>query len=66
MTVSLKLLTALNIATTDNELLDTIEAVSQAIENGHVYAESDYDAITSLHLTEAGRAAWPRTLPASS
>jgi hypothetical protein len=66
MTIDVRLLAALNVGYTDQEVIELIEGVAQAIEDGHVYAESYYDEITSLHLTAAGRAAWPVSLPAAS
>jgi hypothetical protein len=60
MMINIRLLSALNVACTDDELIDLIEAVAGAIEDGFVTAKSDLDTITSLHLTAAGRRAWPR------
>jgi hypothetical protein len=51
VTIDLRLLSALNVACNDEELLDLIEAVAGAIEDGFVSAESDLDAITKLYLT---------------
>jgi hypothetical protein len=64
--IDLRLLTSLNVAMSDAELLDLIENVATAIEDGNVAADSDLDTITSLRLTEQGRRAWPMTLPATS
>jgi len=64
--IDIRLLSTLNVACNDEELLDLIEAVAGAIEDGFVSAESDLDTITSLHLTAAGRRAWPTTLPATT
>ena len=55
--ISLRLLTALNVAYDDAELLDVIERLAIEIENGNLAADVDLDAIESLHLTDAGRAA---------
>jgi hypothetical protein len=64
--IDLRLLTSLNVAMSDAELLDLIENVATAIEDGNVAADSDLDTITSLRLTEQSRRAWPMTLPATS
>jgi hypothetical protein len=55
--ISLKLLSAINIATDDSELLDRIDILSGYLEDGTLAATVDGDAITALRLTDAGRAA---------
>lgn len=64
--IDTRLLAALNVGYSDQEVIDLIEGVSQAIEDGFVSAKCDLDAITSLHLTEEGRRAWPMTLPTTT
>jgi hypothetical protein len=61
--ISLRLLTAINIAHTDNELLDLIDHIANAIEDGNVAVDSDMDLILSLHLTPAGRERLPMAMP---
>ncbi len=60
MTIDVRLLAALNIGTSVSEVIELIEALSTAIEDGFLRVENDGDAITRMHLTAAGRAAWPR------
>jgi hypothetical protein len=64
--VNIRLLSALNVAMTDDELLDLIDHVADSLADGLIYAVSDRDLILSLHLTETGRQLWPATLPATS
>ena len=59
--MNLKFLTSLNVAYTDDELLQLIEDLSAEIENGHLAAATDLDMITALHLTEAGKSCLPPT-----
>lgn len=63
--INLKLLTELNIAYSDAELLDVINGLGDLLEAGTIRAECDGDAITSLRLTPLG-AALLRTLPAET
>jgi len=52
--INLKLLTALNVATSDDELLDVIDGLAKLLEDGMIAPRIDGDAITSFYLTEAG------------
>lgn len=60
---NVRLLTAINVAHTDEELRSLIDILSDQIEIGNLAVESDLDSVSKLYLTAAGRAAWPMTLP---
>jgi hypothetical protein len=60
--MSLRLLTALNVALDRDEL----DLVLNELASGVVGANVEGDLIVSLYLTEAGRQAWPPTLPATT
>ena len=56
--ISLRLLTAINIAHADAELLDLIDEIADLLEDGTIcVATSEGDLITKLELTPSGRAA---------
>jgi hypothetical protein len=59
--MSLKLLTALNVALDHDEL----DIVMNELESGVIGAVIEDDLIVSLYLTAAGRQVWPPTLPAT-
>jgi hypothetical protein len=57
----------LNIALTDNDLLDRIDGLAEALTASTLYAVSgDGDTISELHLTATGRATLLPTLPMAS
>jgi hypothetical protein len=60
--IKLKLLTALNVATDDDALLEHINYLSDFLADGTVTAECDGDQIVALVLTEAGRACLPASM----
>jgi hypothetical protein len=64
--MNIRLLTALNIAHSDSELLDYIGFLAGELERGTISAVNDGDLITRLELTPAGRALSPPTLPTAS
>jgi hypothetical protein len=57
--INLKLLTSLNIATSDAELLADIETLARWLEDGIIAATVDRDEITALYLTKYGLALLP-------
>jgi hypothetical protein len=64
--LNLKFLVALNVAHSDDELLDHIDFLAGQLENGNIAAAVDGDLILSLYLTETGIAALPPTLDAAT
>jgi hypothetical protein len=59
--ISLRLLTAINIANTDDELLDSIAEIAGLIEDGTIAPERiNGDLIESLTLTFEGARRLPR------
>ena len=61
--IDIRLLTALNVADSDDKLLDVINGLGDMLEAGTIRAECDGDAITSLHLTPLGKAMLPMLPP---
>jgi hypothetical protein len=62
----LDLLTWVNIAHTDDEILDRIDSYADLIAAGLLHVHTDHDAVMALPPTDAGRAKLPPTLPTAT
>jgi hypothetical protein len=64
--IDVRLLAALNVGYTDQEIIDVVEFLASGIEDGHLRVVNDGDLIIGMKLTALGRDALPTTLPGTS
>jgi hypothetical protein len=61
-----ELMTLLNVAWTDAEILDRIDGLAEALTDGTLRVVNDGDAVSALRITELGKTYLPPALPTAT